>query len=48
MQNNLCSGCSKLENLNFKGQVKCNLADNPIQKIKQILGIQEKIEERKM
>ena len=43
IQNNLCNGCSKLENPNFEGEEKCNLVQEPIQKIKQILGIQEKI-----
>lgn len=43
IQNNLCNGCSKLENPNFVGEEQCNLVQEPIQKIKQILGIQEKI-----
>ncbi len=32
------------ENPEFKGTNECKYADNPIQKIKQILGIQEKIQ----
>lgn len=43
IQNNLCNGCSELENPNFVGEEQCNLVQEPIQKIKQILGIQEKI-----
>ena len=40
---NLCFGCNKLENPLFRGQAKCDLAQDPIQKTKMILGIQEKI-----
>ena len=43
IQNGLCLGCNKLENLNFTGQAKCDLAVDPISKIKEILGVQEKI-----
>ena len=43
LKNNLCYGCSKLENPYFTGQVRCDLVQEPIQKIKQILGIQEMI-----
>lgn len=43
IKNNLCKGCAKLENPNFVGQSQCNLAQEPKQKIKNILGIQEKI-----
>lgn len=39
IQNNFCKGCSKLENPNFIGQDKCDLVQEPIQKIKNILGI---------
>ena len=43
IQNNLCTGCSKLENPSFVGKEKCNLVQEPIQKIKQILGIGEQM-----
>lgn len=45
VKNNLCFGCSKLENRDFKGQEKCDLVQNPREKIKGILGIQERIRE---
>lgn len=35
--------CMRLEDKNFKGTNDCKYADEPIQKIKNILGIQEKI-----
>ena len=41
IKNNLCNGCSKLENPYFIGQEKCNLVIEPIKQIKEILGIQE-------
>ena len=44
IENGLCFGCNKLENPNFTGQTKCDLAIDPRNKIKEILGIQEKIE----
>ena len=44
IKNNLCNGCQKLEDIKFKGQEKCNLVKEPIEKIKVILGIQEKIQ----
>ena len=34
-------GCNKLENPLFRGQESCNLVQNPIDKIKQILEIGE-------
>ncbi len=43
IKNNLCKGCTKLEDPNFVGQAQCNLGQEPKQKIKNILGIQEKI-----
>lgn len=43
LKNNLCNGCQKLEDINFRGQEMCELVQNPREKIKQILGIQEKI-----
>lgn len=39
-----CLGCSRLENPLFTGVEECKYARQPIQEIKQILGIQEKIE----
>jgi len=44
LRNNLCYGCSKLEDINFVGQAECDLVQDPIKKIKDILGIQEKFE----
>ncbi len=44
IKNNLCNGCSKLENPYFTGQKECNLVREPIKQIKEILGIQEKIQ----
>ena len=41
IKNNLCNGCSKLENPYFTGQEQCNLIREPIKQIKEILGIQE-------
>ena len=38
-----CLGCQRLEDVNFTGDKNCKYAENPIQKIKEILGIQEKI-----
>ena len=43
IQNNLCKGCSKLEIEEFKGQEKCDLVQDSIKKIKQILGIGEQM-----
>lgn len=43
IKNNLCNGCSKLENSYFTGQKECNLVIDPIQRIKEILWTQEKI-----
>ena len=43
IENGLCLGCNKLENLDFTGQAKCDLAVDPRNKIKEILGIQEKM-----
>ena len=45
IENGLCLGCNKLENPNFTGQAKCDLAVDPRNKIKEILGIQEKIKD---
>lgn len=42
IENGLCLGCNKLENPYFTGQAKCDLAPNPINKIKNILNIKEK------
>lgn len=41
IKNNLCLGCSKLENINFRGQPNCEIIE---EKKKKIYGIQEKIE----
>ena len=38
-----CLGCMRLEDPNFVGTNECEYADNPIQPIKEILGIQQKI-----
>jgi hypothetical protein len=38
-----CLGCGLLENPFFTGVNECKYAPQPIQEIKQILGIQEKI-----
>ena len=38
-----CGGCMRLESIYFNVTDKCEYADEPIQQIKQILGIQEKI-----
>ncbi len=43
IKNNLCFGCQKLENPDFRGQAQCDLVQEPIKKIKQILGIGEQI-----
>lgn len=43
IQNNLCNGCSKLELESFTGVEKCKYVLDPIQKIKAILGVQQKI-----
>lgn len=43
IKNNLCNGCGLCENPNFKGKAECDLMLDPQNKIKQILGIQEKI-----
>ena len=43
IENGLCLGCNKLENPNFTGQAKCVLAIDPRHRIKEILGIQERL-----
>ena len=43
-----CGGCILLESPNCLGTDKCEYADEPIQQIKQILGIQEEIEYERM
>lgn len=43
IENELCLGCNKLENPNFTGQAKCVLAIDPRHRIKEILGIQERL-----
>ena len=42
-----CLGCSRLENLLFTGVEECKYAREPIQEIKQILGVQEMIKDDK-
>ena len=44
IENNMCLGCMKLENLNFTGQAQCEYVKGPRQRIREMLGIQEKIE----
>lgn len=39
IKNNLCKGCQQLENVEFRGQAQCDLVQEPIQKIKNILKI---------
>lgn len=43
IKNNFCKGCQQLENIEFRGQAECNLVQEPIQKIKNILGIGEQM-----
>lgn len=40
IKNNLCLGCSKLEDISFRGQPECEIVK---QRRKQIYGVQEKI-----
>lgn len=42
-----CLGCNQLENPLFTGVNECKYAREPIQEIKQILGIQEMIKNDK-
>ena len=41
-----CLGCMRLEDPNFLGTNECEYVKDPIQQIKEILGIQEKIKLR--
>ena len=41
LEKNICLGCSKLEDINFRGQAECEIVK---QRKKQIYGVQEKIE----
>ena len=41
LEKNMCLGCSKLEDINFKGQPNCKIIE---EKKKKIYGVQEKIE----
>jgi hypothetical protein len=43
IKNNLCTGCQKLEDINFRGVKECKYVKNPREQIKEILGIQEMI-----
>ena len=38
-----CLGCNRLEDPYFTGTNECEYARQPIQEIKQILGVQERI-----
>lgn len=42
IKNNLCTGCQKLEDINFKGVKECKYV-KPREEIKEFLGIQERI-----
>lgn len=44
IENNMCLGCMKLENPNFTGQAQCEYVKEPRQRIREMLGLQEKIE----
>ncbi len=37
-----CLGCTRLEDINFTGDKNCKYKEDPIKKINDILGIQEK------
>lgn len=39
-----CLGCNKLELENFRGVSKCSQVQDPREKIREILGVQEMIE----
>ena len=43
IKNNLCTGCQKLEDINFRGVEKCKYVQDDRTDIKEILGIQEKL-----
>ncbi len=43
LKNNWCAGCNKLELPLFTGEKECEYVEHPVQRIKQILGIQEKM-----
>ena len=43
IQNNLCNGCCKLEDYNFRGQADCDMVQKPREKIKNILRIGEQM-----
>ena len=40
LEQNMCLGCSKLEDINFRGQSNCKIIE---EKKKKIYGVQEKI-----
>lgn len=44
LEKNMCLGCSKLEDINFRGQPKCEIVE---EKKKKIYGVQERIEWKK-
>lgn len=43
IEHEYCLGCNKLEKEGFTGVQKCNDIDSPINRIKQILGVQQEI-----
>lgn len=43
IENNLCNGCSKLEDIHFIGQAKCEYVIDPREKIRKMLGVQERL-----
>ena len=43
IKNNRCTGCNRLELLEFKGLQNCKYVKTAIEEINEILGIQEKI-----
>lgn len=44
IEHEYCLGCQRLEMEDFIGVEKCDNAIHPLEKIKQILGVQQKIE----
>ncbi len=44
IENNWCLGCNKLELDSFTGQAQCEYVKEPRQRIREMLGLQEKIE----
>jgi len=46
IKNNLCTGCNRLELLEFKGLKECKYAQSSIKQINEILGIQTELKLR--